>query len=233
MNKKIITLLSVLVISACGGGGDGSGISSVPPGIYAGTITATGFAPDDGVGIITSDNRIAVLDLNTEEGIIGTINGSSIAGTLYSSSVVPATAEVTSVSGNNISGTYSSSLGGGTFAFVSDPNLYNRGASLSKLEGIWVDDTYITGTGISTWTIQVDGSFIMTSVSGCAGSGSFSLIDPTKNEYNIDITVSNCIGANGSYSGIGVLNDTFITDDTLSFTFSNGAIAGIDEAVKQ
>ena len=47
----------------------------------------------------------------------------------------PATGQVTSVSGNNISGTYSSSIGGGTFALVANPDLYNRGMSFAKLTG--------------------------------------------------------------------------------------------------
>ncbi|ALP54954.1 hypothetical protein Tel_17005 (plasmid) [Candidatus Tenderia electrophaga] len=242
--KKVTLLTTAILVSACGGGGggdEGSNVDTVnlkssistPPGIYSGTVTPTGGAPDDAVALVTTDDRIAIVDLVTLEAFMGNVTGVDVDGAMFSSSVVPATGKVTSISGNNINGTYDSSLGGGTFALVADPNLYNRGASLNKLTGVWVDSIFTNTTGTTTWVIQADGSFAMTSTSGCAAQGDFSLLDPSKNEYGVDITVTNCLSYNGTYSGIGALSDTYNNDDTLSFMFSNGSVAGLFEPVKQ
>ena len=233
--SKSLLICSILLLVACGGGSGGgsSSVTDAPPGIYTGTLTPTGGLPDTATALITSDNRLSIVDLDTLESFIGTTVGNAISGTLFSSSVVPATGLVTSVSGNNVSGTYSSSIGGGTFALVSLPNLYNRGASFTKLTGVWVDATFTNVTGTTTWVIQANGSFSMTSTSGCSATGQFSLIDPSKNEYGIALTFATCATFNGTYSGIGALDDTFITDDTLVFMFNNGALGGLFAPIKQ
>ncbi len=235
--KKVVISIIVLFLSGCGGGGGGgttdTSPTSVPPGIYEGTITPTGGTADSAVALITSSGKVAILDISTIEGFIGTISGSSLTGTIYSNSSVPATAQITSASGNNISGTYTSSLGGGTFALVADPNLYARGASLSKLVGTWVDSVFTSGTGTSTWVIQADGTYSVTTTLGCNGTGAFSTIDPTKNEYSFTLTITNCVGLNGTYTGIAATSDTFNTDDSISLVFSSGAVAGLSEPVKQ
>lgn len=233
--KRLLIPLSIsIIIASCGGSGGGSNNSfSTPPGIYDGTLTPTGFAADNAIALITSNNKIAIVDTDTLEAFIGTISNNSLTGTLFSSSVVPATGEVTNVSGNNISGTYSSSIGGGTFALVANVTLYNRGASLSKLVGTWVDSDLTAVAGTTTWVIQSDGSFTMTSPSGCSATGQFSLINTSKNEYEINLIISNCPSFNGTYSGIGALTDEFFTDDHLIFMFNNGSLGGLFQPVKQ
>jgi len=234
--RVIFTLVVGVLISACVHDDDNVSVST-PPGIYDGTVTPTGLAADNAVALITSNNKIAIVDTDTLEAFIGTISIRSITGTLFSSSVVPATGEVTNVSGNNISGTYSSSIGGGTFDLVADVNLYNRGASLSKLVGTWVDSFFTSVTGTTTWVIQSNGSFTMSSTSGCSAIGQFSLISTKsntfKNEYEINLTVSTCPSFNGTYSGIGALSDAFFTDDLLTFMFNNGSLGGLFQPVKQ
>ena len=234
--KKYFSFLILLLIQGCSsGGGDSSTTpaspSSVHAGIYSGTVTATGNTPDSAVAFISSTGKVAIIDTNTLEGFIGTISGSALSGTLYSTTSVPATGQVSTVSGDNISGTYTSSLGGGTFALVADQNLYNRGSSLSKLEGTWVDSVFTNITGISTWVIQSDGSFTLSTSSGCSGTGLFSIIDSSFNEYNLNMNVTNCTGYDGAYSGIAVTSDTFNTDDSISLVFSNGSIGGLSEPI--
>lgn len=233
MTKKIIALLAALFISSCGGGGGSTAPSTVPAGIYEGTVTPTGGTPDSAVALITSNDKASFVDVDTIEAFIGTISGNSLTGTMYSSSSVPATAQVTSISGNNISGTYTSSLGGGTFALVADPNLYNRTSSLSKLVGTWVDSVFTNITGTTTWVIQSDGSFTVSSTAGCTATGSFSVFNSSNNEYNLTLTLANCPGLNDSYAGFAVISDSFNTDDTISLIFSNGAKGGISEPIKQ
>lgn len=239
MNKNIIALLLPLTLIACGGGGGGSDTTTpaasvtVPPGIYEGTVTPTGGAAESAVALITSNGKAAIVDVDTIEGFIGTISGDSLTGTMYSTSSVPSTAKVTSVSGNNINGTYTSSIGGGTFSLVANPNLYNRTSELSKLEGVWVDSVFTNITGTTTWIIQNDGTFSVSSTSGCTAIGSFTIFNTTKNEYNLSINISNCPGMNGSYSGFAVISDSFNADDTISLIFANGSVGGISEPIKQ
>ncbi len=240
MNKNIVVLLISLFLIACGGGGGTPDNSTtpaaqitVPAGIYEGTVTPTGGTAESAVALITSDGKVALVDVETYEGFIGTISGASLTGTMYSTSTVPSTAEVTSASGNSISGTYTSSLGGGSFSLVADPNLYSRTSELSKLEGVWVDSVFTNIAGVSTWVVQNDGAFTVTSTSGCTATGVFAIFNSTKNEYNLTITISNCPGANGSYSGFAVISDSFNTDDTISLVFSNGSLGGISEPIKQ
>lgn len=232
-----LLLMIVTTLAACGGGGgggdDGDVAVNAPPGIYEGTVTAAGGTPDSAFGLITSNGKLAFLDLDTLEAIIGTISNGSISGTLFADSVAGITGQVTSASGNNIGGTYSSSLGNGTFSLVADPNLYLRGASLSKLTGTWVDSVFTDGVGTTTWVFQTDGSYNMSSTSGCTGTGQFSLIDATKNEYEMNFVLSNCVPFNGTYTGIGALSDTYNTDDSLAFMFSSGSVGGLFEPIKQ
>jgi hypothetical protein len=232
--KAIVATFIALFLTACGGGGGGSSTTSVtvPPGIYSGTVTPSGGTPDSAVGLITSNGKVAIVDVDTIEAFIGTISSGSLSGALYSSSTVPATGQVTSASGNNISGTYTSSLGGGTFALVADPNLYNRTSSLSKLVGTWVDSVFTNLTGTTTWVIQADGSFTVSSTASCTGSGNFTVFNSSNNEYNLTLDITNCPGFNGTYTGFAVVNDTYFTDDTISLIFSNGAHGGISEPIK-
>ena len=233
MIKTVIFSALVILLSACGGGSSDPVVNSVPAGIYSGTITPTGGAADSAIAIITSDGKATLVDIDTLEAFIGTISTNNLTGTIYSSTSVPANATVTTVSGNNISGSYTSSLGGGTFALVANPNLYDRTSSLSKLTGTWVDSVFTSVVGITTWVIQTDGTFTVSSTSGCTATGSFAIFNSTKNEYNLNMTIENCTGFNGSYSGFAVISDTFNLNDSISLIFANGSIGGLFEPIKQ
>jgi hypothetical protein len=235
MLKKILVIAFVSLVASCGGGGDSSNasIEIAAAGIYEGTVTPTGGTADVAFVLFTSDGKAAIVDATTIEGFIGTKTGNTLNGTLYSTVSVPATAEITTVSGNNISGTYTSSIGGGTYSLVANTNLYNRTSSLSKLEGTWVDSVFTSGTGTTTWVIQNDGTFIVSSTRGCNATGAFSVINTTKNEYSLTLNITTCAGLNGSYTGVAALSDTFNTDDSISLVFNSGSIAGLAEPVKQ
>ena len=235
INNIILSSL-ILFLTACGGGSsdkEETKISSVPAGIYEGTVTLSGSTANTALGLIASNGKVSILDLDTEEAFIGTISGTSLTGSLYSTTTVPSTAEVTNVSGNNISGTYTSSLGNGTFAFTANTNLYNRGSSLSKLAGTWVDTVFTNGTGTTTWVIQNDGTFTVASTLGCNATGALTIFNASKNEYNLSINITNCSTLNGSFTGFAVTSDSFNTDDSISLIFSNGSIGGIAEPIKQ
>jgi hypothetical protein len=232
--KIVFVNVVFILLTACTSSSDTPEVAATdaPKGIYAGTITPTGSSADPAVALLTSDNKVAIVDTTTLETFIGTIASNSITGTMFASSAVSATSQVTSVVNNSIGGTYTSSLGGGTFSLVSNTTLYDRGALLSKLVGTWVDSVYTSVTGTTTWVIQADGSYTMTSTSACVGSGDFALIDAAKNEYSLTFVLSNCAGFNGTYSGIGSLSDTSNPDDTLTFMFNSASIGGLFSVIK-
>lgn len=237
-NTFASTLLTTtaLLMSACGGGGDNPAdapVETLSAGIYGGTLTPTGQAADTAIGIVTSTGNAAIVDLFTEELFIGTANGNSLTGTLYASTAVSSSAEVNNISGNDISGNYTSSLGGGDFALTADPDLYSRSADLSKLGGVWVDTVYVAATGTTTWNILANGTFTVATGSSCNAFGSFSIIDTTKNEYSMVMTLADCGIVNGGYTGFAALSDTSNPDDTLSIVFGNGTVGSIRQPVKQ
>lgn len=236
--RRFFILMSGLIISACGGSSSDNNSTSAtttPPGIYSGSVTLDGGRTDSAVAIITTDNHISIVDTDSFEAFIGTIINTSASGTLYSSDAVPATGEITTIASDKIEGTYTSSLGGGSFSLDADSSLYSRVSSLAKLEGVWVDSAFITITGTSTWVIQSDGSVSMTSTSGCAATGHLSVIDETKNEYNLALNVTNCppYDENGSYTGQGYLTDTLGNqDNTLPLIVTNGIYATVFKPIK-
>jgi hypothetical protein len=243
MNMRMIRIGSVLLVLVAGiltvigsgGGGGGGGptatvVPDVPAGIYWGSVT-----PDVGpkwnntIGVITTDGQLSFLD-EAKEFLYATGSDHAFDGTLFSlAGLAPLQGEVTSVDiggVTTISGTFTSPLTDGTFAYQLDTALTDRGADLSKLAGTWVDGFHVgppgIETGTTTWVIQADGTFTMTSTTTCEANGSFSLIDPTKNEYAIDLTLTNCT-FDGAYGGAGLLIDALgSTDNYLIFIFSNG-----------
>ena len=178
-------------------------------GIYTGTFTETGStASVDVLLLVTSDNRFALAALDGSEYNIGTVSGSSLSDT--DGFVATLTAA--------LSGTYSAPAAtpsdpdfSGTFA-LTDTGLYNRSSSTAKLEGTWVDFTIPPATGTPTYVIDAAGDFSLDTTTGCTGTGSFTPIDPGKNEYDFSMDVTNCPGLNGTFSGLA------ITDDAMTFT---------------
>ena len=234
MIKKIFILVLFVFISACGSDGD-STVPIAPAGIYTGAITPEGGSVGAAILIMNSNSEVAIVNTDSLEALIGTRSGNSLSGTIYSATAVSSTAQITSVSGNNIGGAYTSALGGGSFALVADPDLYNRSSSLSKLAGTWVDTVFTTavGAGDSTWVIQSDGTFAATTTEFCDATGSLSVFNASKNEYSLTMDISNCPGLNGAYTGFAFVSDVSGgTDNVLSLIFSNGVVAGYSSPIK-
>lgn len=238
MIYKVISLLLMMSLASCAVEIDNTGTSGIAvAGIYGGMITA-----DDGsdsapaIAIITSNDKVAVINQATKETFIGTRVDNLLTGTLYASTAVASTAEITSVSGDSIGGTYTSSLGGGTFALVADTDLYARTSELIKLDGDWLDTVYTVelGLGASTWNINSNGNFIVTTLSGCNGFGIFSIINALNNEYAMTMDISNCpiSSYDGAYTGFAVLSDTASLNSTLTLIFSNGVFGGTAQPIK-
>lgn len=205
-----------LVLNACGG--DNSPSSNYTPnelgqGIWKGgfssspitVASASGSVTQneltqiekEGVGLFTTDNN--VFFYNVVDDILFTHTGNQGPGffsgnLVYSPTYYSAGNDVNTVSidGNaNIStsiiGQISSPIPA-SYVMIFD-NSYFRGADLSRLSGRW---SYSGPNGDWVLNISSSGAFYGTStkISGCTfSSGAFSLIDFTKNEYAISVTL--------------------------------------------
>lgn len=218
--KKIIQLAAILLFlvnASCSSSG-GDTIAPAPAftwaaGIYDGTFTETGSTPDNVALIVTSTNRFALANIDGTEMAIGDASGASL------TSPDGFTATLTAA----LSGTYTAPGVTGTFS-LADAGLYNRTSSAAKLEGVWVDSFYTTTTGTTTWVIDATANVLMTSVSGCAATGTFNTIDTSKNEYTVTSTVTNCPGFNGVYNGFAFTDDDTFTDDMIALVIENTAL---------
>jgi len=112
-----------------------------------------------------------------------------------------------------------------------DAALYERSISLSTFAGNW-NLRDINGNLAGTLVAQANGSFTTTATTGCRSSGTLTPIDPRFNASHIVLTVTNCGSTNGSYSGLGLFDDTHTTDDTLLFVLSSPSLIVFNEITR-
>lgn len=238
MKHPLLITLAASTLCACSGGGGSTPSTQSQAnlaGIYStGTITPDGGTADKAVGIIASNGQTVIVDTSSDEGFIGQLSSNQLSGKIYSGDrVVETTGALQLNTDSTVSGTYASSLGNGAFKLnqkSTDKSLYQRGASLSTLEGTWVD----TDNGTSNTTvIQKSGEFTSQNTDSCYASGKFSTIDSSKNEYAVSITISSCNEGNGTYSGLAIVEDTHHSNDTLTIVIGNNQSAGVSKLVKQ
>jgi len=223
MRKLILTALFGFVLSGC------SSSDSTPtttdtnfkPGIYTGQFD-NGTITDSYIILVTSTDAWAGAD--PFEASTGIVTGDTITNSAGFSATLTSSNAGTYLSPPSVTGTFN----------LVDTGLYNRSSSLTKLTGTWVDNVFTDVTGVTTWTIQANGSFNMTSVSGCSATGTIGTLDTGKNEYTMSATVSNCGVFNGAYSGFGFTQDanTF-SDNQFSFVIDNADNFAVFSPVKQ
>ena len=100
----------------------------------------------------------------------------------------------------------------GCFVFEYDADRYEQPSSLDRVEGTWIA---IDGWGdeFMRWPVQPDGSFASVDSYGCGYTGRFSLIDPDRNVYAVDLRTepttadSQCLSP-GPFGGLAWLEDT-------------------------
>jgi hypothetical protein len=100
----------------------------------------------------------------------------------------------------------------GTVSLVYD-TVYERDASLSRISGIWVDDS---GNAID---ISGSGEIFAQDGAGCVYSGNVAVVDNNFNAYRINLSVSNCQQFNGNYSGLGVVTDLDSANDNRELVY--------------
>lgn len=227
MNRNRYFQFAVLVLSAsilgCGGGG-GGGNSNTPAvatnagGIWIGTSSGGGLTIQI-QGVIAENNEGRFIDENGTQYIITSISGNdgdirinfnayAQFGYVFLNGSTSGTGNITGTvrERSSFSGNFSFSTGeSGTVSFTYD-TLYDRDSSLAKLSGQW-NESY----GIMT--VDPDGSFFEQDSFGCVYSGQASIINTDYNAYRLTMTVSNCGGSNGSYSGLGILADLNVAND--------------------
>ncbi len=226
MRKFLISFIIGLALSGCGGGGGGGTTDtstpatsySFSPGLYTGSFTDS-IGTDSYAILITSNNKWAGAD--PTEAATGTVSGGNLSTSVFSATLTSATG-----------GTFNNSGNTGTFSMTSHASLYNRSSSLAKLDGTWVDDVYTDNTGTVTVTFN-NGAMSMSTTSGCAATGSVSTIDTSKNEYSVTMTVTNCGGFNGTYTGYGFTDDDTFTDDQFVMALDNADSWAVFAPIKQ
>lgn len=246
MKKTLIVMTAILGVSACGGGGGDSSPSVNPPpasnesigGIWYGYSTSDqGGGTQEMLGVATEDGRFRFISFDTGGQFTGTAdtNGNVVTGTGLAYAALGTTwlngSVVTSLGiGGSVSerstftGDWSAGTGEtGSFSLSYD-NFYDRDSSLDITAGTWTSfDGF--GNPDGSYTIGTNGAISGQDVYGCLYSGNVTIIDSRYDVYNISITASNCGGANGTYTGLSVIGDSYVTNDTLWVAVDNGSLS--------
>ena len=222
----IISFLAMVVGCSSGGGGSQGQQSAVSEGTLTGTYTKSdGSLQFPATALITMDGLVGI-DIGNGVVFYGELGANNV---MNGSENISPNAIVTLTPGNNNSGQLSVNVTQGAYAlsagdtFIFSYNdIYDRTSSLSNLVGTWSgNNTIMTGgSGVGQdWSITFlsDGTF-----TGSSGdidiTGSATLVDPTKNEYEISMTLShNSINYSllGDYQGFAFLTDSSAMNDTL------------------
>jgi hypothetical protein len=239
--RTSLFLIACIFLSACGGGGSSSGPvvaapSAVATGVWQGTITENSVGTFSVIGLIYGNElRFISADAGVlYEGTI-TISGTGFTGTTTNIDINGGVISTSTLTGtistaSSISGTFTSSDGGsGSFSLAYDP-ITARGASLAT-----TDDNWTATDGIYTMTLSIDatGQLTGSDTDGCVFNGSVSVLDPAVNIYGIDVTATSCGAFDGTFAGYGVVGDTVVANDTLTFVVSNASHVIVGELDRQ
>ncbi len=226
MNKtmdrwKLAALLSLVLLGACGGGGDGAPAAQAKKaeGVYGGTLsgspTSTAFQllvlENDEYWAMYGDNAGGVfLVEGFVQGTGASSNGSFTSSNLRDFGYAPAVAGSVGATYNastpSISGTISApsgSIGFSGGAIAGSLYDYDAGANLSSIVGNW-SLTDLAGAPTSL-VIASNGAFTATS-NGCSFSGTVTPRASGKNVFDVALTFggSPCLLAGQSATGIAL-----------------------------
>jgi len=234
---SILAVALAFGAAGCGGGGDESNAdteSESPAGIWSGTISIGGNIVNDLSCVVSEDRDVVCIYFDSRTGNLaggarGTVrmNGTEIKGSGKSYAApgfvladgVSTTASIT-ITGGTVSERSTidadiTTLGQSGRISVSYDPLYERGSSLSTVDGVYSGFS-INGDSASL-SIDPDGSVFSQTQSGCVGNGQVRIIDSRFNAYEVLVSVSSCPGLNGDYSGLAVTADLSSTDDVILF----------------
>jgi hypothetical protein len=245
----VVLFFGFLALSSCGGGGGGS-VSTPPPpppsptnagGVWEGsTFINQGALTIETIGVVTENNDEArfVNDEGTQfilSGVSGTDGNISatitaISGTGFTftggSTVTTGTLTGTLVERTSLDGNWSLNTGETGTITMSYNNLYDRGSDLARMPGIWGDSFGVF------YSVDAVGDIFAQDAFGCVYDGAVTIINASYNAYQVTLTVSNCPGTDGNYTGLGVLFDDVGTDNAFVVQLDNGQLIITDVLLK-
>jgi hypothetical protein len=187
------------------------------------------------VALVSEDGQFRFICIFTPLQLVGMQSFSSgvVAGTgialsplvfLDGSTVSNLTTEGVLIEKDSFTGTWTTDSPGdsGSFEFFYDSE-YERVPSLALLAGSWsaFDDM---GNPNVSFTIDGTGQFTGQNSAGCTSTGSFLILDPRYNVYQVDSTISGCVIA-GQYSGLAAIGDIDNPNDAIFLAIDNGQLA--------
>ena len=247
---KILTTCAAvaLLVCGCGGGGSSGGATPPPPppptnagGLWEGSTFSDQAGLNFGtIGVVTENNGAArfVNDQGQQfilSGVSGT--GGNISATITAiapigftfldgSTVTTGTLTGTVVERASLDGDWSMNTGETGTVTMSYNNSYERGSDLARMFGTWVDSFGVV------YSVDAVGDIFAQDAFGCVYDGAVTMINTSYNAYQVTLTVSNCPGADGNYSGLGVLTDDLGMDDALVVQLDNGQLIITDVLLK-
>lgn len=233
--------------AAVGGLWIGTGTNDLEPGLVVGIL-----------GIVAEDGRAEFFKVDSNTGrpdftddgvqfagvitslvneISGNIRIYAPVGTTFANgaTVADGTLDGNILERESIEGVWTAESGDtGDFAQLFDV-LYDRDSSLSTTAGDWNGTSSIGG--VLTLSISDTGTIVLGADSnGCvylsAAADGVNIIDPDFNVYEVNIDITGCPVANGSYSGLGFTSDTVSTNDTLTISVTNNDRAILIEVTR-
>lgn len=103
----------------------------------------------------------------------------------------------------------------GSIEFTYLQALYERPATLDIPAGIYDD------ADLNSWDLAADGGFFTADAVGCAYTGTFAVVDATRNVYHVDATSAGCGFTVNTWHGVMIMDDTNVADDTVAIAWSN------------
>jgi hypothetical protein len=248
ITNSALLLFSVLLLVACGGGGgDGPKVSNAAVGgLWQGQVTISGQGEYELMGVIAEDGRGYFLQ---EDGVMywGTVksSGNKITSTMTGAGIYALPLWDGSSSGTgSLEGTiqarasiaassdFTTALGARTTATISVSYavLYDDDSSLASIAGSYADFV-----GIYSGILNISSSgdlFLQDPDSGCVMNGTFAIINPAFNAYDVQLSYASCTGEfadlNGvTFSGLAVYDK----DWEELYLFTHGTVGGAPYAM--
>jgi len=109
----------------------------------------------------------------------------------------------------------------GTFTF-SYSDTHQRSSSFAKLSANW---SLTDGAYSVTITVDQNGAINGSDSDSCIFTGNANIPDANVNTYAMELSITSCSALDGAYTGLAVLDDDTVQDDTLVISIDSGQVA--------
>lgn len=234
MQKLILQILastSIVLITACGGGGGDSVANADPQGFWTGpastgyTVNAAVLENGETWGVYSSGSTIygALYGTTTTSGNTVSIRGTDFNFLTNSSSSGNLTGSIAAKSSMSLSGS-------GVTLPLTHQSSYDTAATAAAVTGTW---SFIGRSGSytlvpGTITINNAGAFTL-SQTGCVTTGSVVPRSGGKNVYNLTLSATgvNCVAGQSTMSGVVYLDTTVTPNKFLSLALTPSKTDGV------